>query len=1254
MTAILLTVTQVNGNAANVGTLITLGSGAQLTLNSNGTFDYDPNGAFDSITTNTTDNFTYQIGDGNGGFDMATATITITPVNDPPTAVDDAFDTNQDTTLNDDLFAANPTTPDSDPEGDPLSVTQVNGNAANVDSTIALGSGAQLTVNNDGTFSYNPNGQFDTLAGGVTTTDSFTYQIGDGSGGFDTATATVTITGVNDAPVAIDDAFTTNEDTALTSGNVLSANPTAADSDIDDGDMLTVTQVNGNAANVGTLITLGSGAQLTLNSNGTFTYDPNGAFDSITTNTTDIFSYQIGDGNGGFDSAATTITLTPVNDAPVNTVPGAQTTNSVTPITFTTISISDVDAGSGSLQSVISSTFGTLTVASGSGAVVSNDGSSSVTITGTLAQINAALNGLEYDPDGATGMTTITLATSDQGNTGSGGAQTDTDTITVNVGPPNVAPAVDLDGPGGGVDFSASFTEDAGPVNIADLDAIITDADAGDNIESLTITLTNVPDGGSEGLSISGMLPAGITATTNTATLIVLSGSASPADYTTALQLIQYNNTSDNPNTTDRSITVVANDGDVDSATATSTISVAASNDAPVASNQSYNAIANTLLEVAGADLAGDVASTTDATSLLTGATDVDNVIGDLSVSAETKATTQGGSVTLFADGSFHYTPDAGDSGITDTFTYTLQDGSGGTDTATVTITIGSEVVWYVDDDAAAGGDGTSVNPFSNLSALDTGGGSDGLDGAGDIIYVLDGTYTAGIVLENNQMLLGQGVDLVVGMTTVISGSAGTTPTISDTGGDVIELASGNTIQGLNIGNSNASGFAIDGTTVGSLTIADVSINNTNSGGFRVSTSGALNVTLASLSANGGGNSGLILANTTGSFTVTGDGTGAANGSGGTLQNATGDAVSLTNAQNVSLTQLNINNASDHGIDISNVTNFTYQDAIITGVGAQDDEHSIRIRDLLGTSLIEDVTFDDINEDAIEILNTSGTSNITLRRIDIQDHTAALNGEHGIDIGSDSTANLTVLIDDSDFDINVEGSLAINAGSMGSSVLNVTVQNSTFNAEDAFGSGSIVLNAAGNSTATFVVAGNDLNGSEFTPIDILNNDNATSFVTVSNNDIDVIGTGHNGFGIRVQQDENGEVTALIDNNTVDATQFQAILVRARDTTDGSGLVNATITNNITSQPLQAFVGSLSVESQDSNTVNVNITSNTLPGVNSFPGFDSGINLDAADSSIINVTQTSLVNLSAVNNGSPAGDAMTGGTVNFGQPVPPTP
>ncbi|WP_250565073.1 cadherin repeat domain-containing protein, partial [Adonisia turfae] len=238
----------------------------------------------------------------------------------------------------------------------------------------------------------------------------------------------------------------------------------------------------------------------------------------------------------------------------------------------------------------------------------------------------------------------------------------------------------------------------------------------------------------------------------------------------------------------------------------------------PVAQNQSYSTFGNTVLEVAGADIPGnEVASVTSATSLLTGATDAN---GDtLSVLEETKTTTEGGSVTINADGSFFYTPEAGDASVADTFTFTVLDGNGGSSTATATINVSSDRIWYVDDDAAAGGDGTSGNPFNSLVPINTGGSSDGLDGAGDTIYVLDGSYGSGITLENGQSLLGQTTDLVVGGTTLISGSNANRPTIT---GD-IGLASSNTVQGIDVDGD------ITGSNVGSLTLEDVVFSNNGS-----------------------------------------------------------------------------------------------------------------------------------------------------------------------------------------------------------------------------------------------------------------------------------------------------------------------------------------------------------------------------------------------------------------------------------------
>ena len=81
------------------------------------------------------------------------------------------------------------------------------------------------------------------------------------------------------APEAMDDAVMTDEEN-IVSGNVFNDNGNGADSD-PDGDMFEVTQVNGNAANVGNEITLASGALLTLRIDGTFDYNPNGAFESL-------------------------------------------------------------------------------------------------------------------------------------------------------------------------------------------------------------------------------------------------------------------------------------------------------------------------------------------------------------------------------------------------------------------------------------------------------------------------------------------------------------------------------------------------------------------------------------------------------------------------------------------------------------------------------------------------------------------------------------------------------------------------------------------------------------------------------------------------------------------------------------------------------------------------------------------------------------------------------------------------------------
>ena len=223
------------------------------------------------------------------------------PPNTPPDAVDDINSTPETDAIN-----GNVLNNDTDIDGDTLTVTELNGQAADVGSQITLASDALLTLNSDGSYSYNPNGQFDGLEDGQTATDSFEYTIGDGQGGVDSATVTITIDGVtpNTPPDAVDDINSTPETDAI-NGNVLNN-----DTDID-GDTLTVTELNGEAADVGSQVTLASGALLTLNSDGSYSYNPNGQFDGLEDGqtATDSFEYTIGDGVAGVDSATVTITI---------------------------------------------------------------------------------------------------------------------------------------------------------------------------------------------------------------------------------------------------------------------------------------------------------------------------------------------------------------------------------------------------------------------------------------------------------------------------------------------------------------------------------------------------------------------------------------------------------------------------------------------------------------------------------------------------------------------------------------------------------------------------------------------------------------------------------------------------------------------------------------------------------------------------------------------------------------------------------
>ena len=178
---------------------------------------------------------TYTVSDGNGGTDTAVFSYQINGANDGPTATADTGASTESGS-----GSGNVLTNDTDTDAsDTLSVTEVNGAGGNVASAVAGSGGGLFTVNADGSYSFDPNSEFSSLAAGETATTTVTYTVSDGNGGTDATTLTVTVTGQTDGPVATNDSLSTGENEAET-GDLL-----ANDTDPDTSDVLAVVAVNG-------------------------------------------------------------------------------------------------------------------------------------------------------------------------------------------------------------------------------------------------------------------------------------------------------------------------------------------------------------------------------------------------------------------------------------------------------------------------------------------------------------------------------------------------------------------------------------------------------------------------------------------------------------------------------------------------------------------------------------------------------------------------------------------------------------------------------------------------------------------------------------------------------------------------------------------------------------------------------------------------------------------------------------------------
>jgi hypothetical protein len=257
------------------------GADGTVTINDDGTLSFDPGDAYNSLAVGETATVKveYTISDGEGGTATATATLTVEGSNDGPVTSDVTLDATEDAAVSGQLTA-------TDVDGDDLTFSLVDGPAEGT-----------VTVNEDGSFSFDPGSDFQDLGVGETQTVEFTYQVDDGQGGTSTATGTVTVEGTNDGPVAGDVSFDATEDQSIT----FSADDLLAQASDIDGDDLSISAIAD--PDNGTLVD---------NGDGTYTFTPDDNFNGDV-----AFEFTVSDGEGGTATATATIDVAAVNDGPV-------------------------------------------------------------------------------------------------------------------------------------------------------------------------------------------------------------------------------------------------------------------------------------------------------------------------------------------------------------------------------------------------------------------------------------------------------------------------------------------------------------------------------------------------------------------------------------------------------------------------------------------------------------------------------------------------------------------------------------------------------------------------------------------------------------------------------------------------------------------------------------------------------------------------------------------------------------------------
>ncbi len=677
-----------DGDQLSIVSITPPANGAAVLLR-NGNVRYTPNAGF-----NGTDSFSYVLSDGveesNGQ-----VSIEVTAVNDLPVAVADAASTVENTAVNIAVLDN-----DSDPDSDNLTVV----------SLTAPTSGTAV-INADGRgITYTPANDFSGQA-------RFDYAVDDGNGGVASATVTVAISNTNVAPIATDDVVSTEENDAITIAVL------ANDSDAD-GDTLTLAIVQ--APSNGTAL---------VRNNGAILYTPNTDFSG-----TDTLTYSVTDPDGLSATATLTINVSSTNAAPIAVDDAASTTEDNQVIIRVLDNDSDPDSDPLSVSI----------------AQMPANGIARGTAAGVIRYTpNAGFGGTDSfiytvtDPDGLTASATVTVTISNINGAPvavddavsinenvavvvdvlANDSDPDNDSLTLQIAAPASNGTLALANGGilytpandyAGVDqFSYTVTDPSGASDTAIVEVTVSNVNAGpiatddsvateenDPISINVLANDSDPDGDALTLTVLTQ-PAGGTAAVNAqGTRIVYSpvSGFSGAD----------------------SFTYQVADPDGATATATVSVNVSSVNASPVAVNDTAQA-------------AQGVPENID---VLANDSDPDN--DPLTVAIVTGPA--GGTATVLPSNSIRYTALTTFAGA-DSIVYSVDDGSGGTDTATVAITVASvNTAPEASDDTATTDAGAPVTINVLLNDTDA-------DGDSLVLDALTPAANGVVTISNNQAI---------------------------------------------------------------------------------------------------------------------------------------------------------------------------------------------------------------------------------------------------------------------------------------------------------------------------------------------------------------------------------------------------------------------------------------------------------------------------------------------------------------------